>query len=154
VISSRTTVGVVIAIVMSTLLLLLGVVAYGVAVPHAMFGLVLAVVVGAAAFACIAFAVSTQIHAADSTAPATNLTVLPLYFISGVFVPETQIPKFLRDIAEVFPIYHLANALRQPFVESHGAAISGRDLLVLAAWGIGALLVAARTFRWSPSAVG
>ena len=153
VISSRTGVGVIVAIVMSALLLLLGDVAYGVAVPRAILALILAVIVGAAAFACIAFAVSTRIRAADSSAPATNLTVLPLYFISGVFVPETQIPAFLRHIAEVFPIYHLANALRQPFVEPHGAGISGGDLLVLAVWGIGALLVAARTFRWSPSAL-
>ena len=151
VISSRAGVGVVVAIVMSALLLAIGDLAYGVAVPQALIGLILAIVVGAAAFACIAFAVSTQIHSADSGAPATNLTVLPLYFISGVFVPETQIPKFLRDIAEVFPIYHLAKAIRQPFVESHGAAISGGDLLVLAVWGIGALLLAARFFRWSPS---
>ena len=43
-------------------------------------------------------------RAADAAAPATNLTVLPLYFISGVFVPESQIPKYLRDIATVFPI--------------------------------------------------
>ena len=154
VISSRTGVGVVVAIVMSALLLLLGDVAYGVAVPSALLGLILAVVIGAAAFACIAFAVSTRIRAADSAAPATNLTVLPLYFISGVFVPERQIPRFLRDIAAVFPIQHLAKALRQPFIEPHGAGISGGDLLVLAVWGIGALLVAARTFRWSPSALG
>ena len=154
VISSRTGVGVVIAVVMSALLLALGVIAYGVAIPHAMLGLTLAVIVGAAAFACIAFAVSTRIHAADSAAPATNLTVLPLYFISGVFVPETQIPTYLRDIARVFPIYHLANALRQPFVQTHGAGISTGDLLVLALWGIGALLVAARTFQWSPSSLG
>jgi ABC-2 type transport system permease protein len=153
VISSRASVGVVVAIVMSALLLAIGDVAYGVAVPQALIGLILAIVVGAATFACIAFAVSTQIHAADSSAPATNLTVLPLYFISGVFVPETQIPKLLRDIAEVFPIYHLAKAIRQPFVEPHGAAVSGGDLLVLAVWGIGALLLAARFFRWSPSTV-
>ena len=115
---------------MSALLLLIGDVAYGVAIPSAIFALLLAIVLGAAAFACVAFAVSTQIRAADAAAPVTNLTVLPLYFISGVFVPTRQIPPFLRDIAEVFPIYHLAKALRQPFVAPHGAAIAGTDLLV------------------------
>ena len=154
VISSRATVGVVVAIVMSALLLAIGDLAYGVSIPPALLGLILAIVVGAAAFACIAFAVSTQIRSAESSAPATNLTVLPLYFISGVFVPDEKIPKFLHDIAEVFPIYHLANALRHPFVEPHGTAISGGDLLVLAIWGIGALLLAARFFRWSPSTLG
>lgn len=153
VISSRTGVGIVVALVMSALLLALGDLAYGVSVPGPIVGVILAVVVGAAAFACIAFAVSTRIHAAESSAPATNLTVLPLYFISGVFVPEQQIPKLLHDIAVIFPIYHLANALRQPFVHPRGVGVSGVDLLVLAVWGLAALVLAARTFRWSPSAV-
>jgi ABC-2 type transport system permease protein len=151
VISSRAAVGVLVAIVMSALLLALGDIAYGVAVPAALLGLVIAVTIGAAAFACIAFAVSTRIHMADSAAPTTNLTVLPLYFISGVFIPDRQIPKVLRDIAAIFPIQHLAKALREPFVSSHGAAVSGKDLLVLAIWGVIALFVAARRFRWSPS---
>ncbi|MGO9490518.1 MAG: ABC transporter permease [Solirubrobacteraceae bacterium] len=151
VISSRAAVGVVVALVMSALMLLIGDIAYGVEIPSAIFALLLAVIVGATAFACLAFAVSTQIRAADAAAPVTNLTVLPLYFISGVFVPNRQIPTFLRDIAEVFPIYHLAKALREPFIASHGAAIAGIDLLVLGAWGVAALLFAARMFRWSPS---
>lgn len=156
VISSRAGVGVVVAAVMSALLLALGDVAYGVPIPWSRLpGLIITVVVGAAAFVCIAFAVSSRISAADSAAPATNLSVLPLYFISGVFIPERQIPRFLRDIAAVFPIQHLATALRQTFIGAHrGMGISGGDLLVVAAWGIAALLVAARTFRWSPTSLG
>jgi ABC-2 type transport system permease protein len=155
VISSRAAVGVVVAIVMSALLLAVGAIAYGVAVPQStIIGLILAVIVGAASFACIAFAVSTRITAADAAAPFTNLTVLPLYFISGVFVPESQIPRFLRDIAALFPIYHLSQALLWPFVHTGGAGISASNLAVVAAWGIAGLLFAARTFRWSPHTLG
>ncbi len=152
VISSRAVVGVVVAVVMSALLLTLGWLAYGVSIPSSIVGLTIAVVVGAASFACIAFAFSTRVHTADAAAPATNLAVLPLYFISGVFVPESQIPRFLRDIATVFPIHHLAKALLLPFTRTHGAALAGGDLLIVAAWGIAALLLAARTFQWSPHA--
>ena len=153
VITSRAAVGVVVAVVMSALLLLIGRLAYNVPIPHStMLGLVIAVVVGAAAFACIAFAVSTRIGAADAAAPATNLTVLPLYFISGVFIPDSQIPKFLRDIASVFPIQHLSQALLEPVAHTHGAGISTTDLLIVAAWGAAALLIATRTFRFSPRA--
>jgi ABC-2 type transport system permease protein len=115
-------------------------------------GLLIAVIVGAASFACIAFAVSTRIGTAEAAAPATNLVVLPLYFISGVFVPEAQIPKFMHDIATVFPIEHLAHAVREPFIQTHGAGISTTDLLVVAAWGSVALLIAARTLQFSPRA--
>jgi ABC-2 type transport system permease protein len=153
VITSRAAVGVVVAIVMSALLLAIGRVAYNVPIPSStMPGLLIAVIVGAASFACIAFAVSTRIGTAEAAAPATNLVVLPLYFISGVFVPEAQIPKFLHDIATVFPIEHLAHAVREPFIQTHGAGISTTDLLVVAAWGSVALLIAARTLQFSPRA--
>ena len=151
VIASRAVVGVVVAVVMSALLLSIGRLAYNVRIPQStMLGLLVAVIVGAAAFACIAFAVSTQISSADAAAPATNLAVLPLYFISGVFVPEGQIPKFLRDVANVFPIHHLAQAVLRPITHTHGTGIAGTDLLIVAAWGVAALLIAARVFQWSP----
>jgi ABC-2 type transport system permease protein len=153
VICSRAAVGVVVAVVMSALLLALGALAYGVSVPGStIVGLILAVIVGAASFACIAFAVSTRVRAADAAAPVTNLTVLPLYFISGVFVPEERIPRLLRDVATAFPIRHLAHALLRPFAVTHGAGVSAGDLAIVAAWGIVALAVAARTFQWSPRA--
>ncbi len=88
-------------------------------------GLVLAVIVGAASFCCLGFAISTRIGAADAAAPVTNLTVLPLYFISGVFVPEDQIPALLRAIADVFPIRHLAVAMLTPFVDHAGRGHRG-----------------------------
>ncbi len=150
-IGSRAAVGVVVAVAMSALLLLIGRLAYDVPIPHStMLGVVLAVIVGAGAFSCIAFAVSTRITSAEAAAPVTNLTVLPLYFISGVFVGESVIPRFLRNIATVFPIHHLDEALLAPVIHTHGTGIAGTDLLIVAAWGIAALLIAVRTFQWSP----
>lgn len=153
VICSRAAVGVVVAVVMSALLLALGALAYGISLPGStLVGLILAVVVGAASFACIAFAFSTLVRSGEAAPPATNLAVLPLYFISGVFVPEAQIPSFLRDIATLFPVRHLAHAMLMPFAVPNGAGVSAVDLLVVAAWGVAALALAARSFQWSPLA--
>ena len=151
VIGSRAVVGVVVAVALSALLLVIGKLVYNVRIPQStMLGLVVAVVVGAAAFSCIAFAISTRIANAEAAAPALNITVLPLYFISGVFVPEAQIPRVLRDIATVFPIRHIAQALRGTITQTQGTGIAGTDLLIVAAWGLVGLFVASRTFRWSP----
>lgn len=148
---SRAALSVVVAVAMSTLLLAIGRVAYGVHVPGAgLAGVALAVVVGAASFCCIGFAFSTRIGAADAAAPAANLAVLPLYFISGVFIPESQIPPFLRAVANAFPIRHLAQALLDPFVHSAGAGVAAGHLAIVATWGIAGLAVAARRFAWSP----
>ncbi len=83
------------------------------------------------------------------TAPAPA-GALPLYFISGVFVPEDQIPSLLRAIADVFPIRHLAVAMLTPCTHSQGTGIAARDLLIVAAWGVAGLAFAARAFQWSP----
>ncbi len=151
VIGSRAVVGVVVAVALSALLLALGRLLYDVRVPQStMLGLIVSVVIGAAAFSCVAFAVSTRISNAEAAAPAINITVLPLYFISGVFVPEAQIPKLLRDIAAVFPIQHLAQALRGTVTQTQGTGIATGDLLVIGLWGVVGLLFAARAFQWSP----
>ncbi|MDE3131714.1 MAG: ABC transporter permease [Acidobacteriota bacterium] len=150
-IASRAVVGVIVAIAMAALLLVLGKVAYGVRIPGSTsVGLIIALIVGAAAFSCIAFAVSSLIGSDEAAPPATNLTILPLYFISGVFVPEHQIPALLHDIAVVFPVYHLAHALLRAFTHTHGTAISTTDLLIVAVWGVAAIVFAARRFRWTP----
>ncbi|MFM9123913.1 MAG: ABC transporter permease [Actinomycetota bacterium] len=36
--------------------------------------------------------------------PLANLLVLPLYFVSGVFVPVASLPDWLSSAASVFPI--------------------------------------------------
>lgn len=151
VISSRAGVGVIVALIMSALLLAIGRVAYGVEIPGStMPGLIIAVVVGAGSFCCLGFAISTRVGAADAAAPVTNLTVLPLYFISGVFVPVDQIPSLLLAIADVFPIRHLEVAMLTPFIHTNGVGIAAGDLLIVAAWGLAGLAVAARSFQWSP----
>ena len=114
-------------------------------------GVVLASVVGALTFCCLAFAVSAFIGNADAAQPILQAVTLPLYFISGVFIPDANNPRWLRDVANVFPVRHLAQAeLRafDPLASAPGIAWS--HLLVLAIWGVGGLVVAVRFFRWTP----
>jgi ABC-2 type transport system permease protein len=81
----------------------------------------------------------------------TNAVVLPLYFISGVFVPVSQLPDGLRQIADVLPVKPFVDALTVAFdPRTTGAGIAGGDLAVLAAWGVLGLLLAVRFFAWTP----
>jgi hypothetical protein len=60
--------------------------------------------------------------------------------------------RLLRDVATVFPIHHLDEAILRPVIHTHGSGIAGSDLLIVAAWSVAALLIATRAFRWSPLA--
>nr|MDQ3573587.1 ABC transporter permease [Actinomycetota bacterium] len=114
-------------------------------------GLALAVIIGTAACCCLGFAL-TAIIPSESAAPAvSNALVLPIYFFSGIFIPNSEIPQGMQAVGDVFPVKHLFEALLTAFDPfTRGSGIEGVHLLVLAAWGVAGLVVATRTFRWSP----
>src|SRR5581483_3301828 len=107
--------------------------------------LIVTVIVGAVSFACLGFALASVVRNEDAAQPITQALILPLYFISGVFVSISILPHWLVDLASVFPVRHLAAALLTAYNPyTSGSGFAGTDLLVLAAWGLGGLIVALR----------
>ena len=142
-----------ITVVMATVLLVIAKLLYGVGIgPAALGAVAIAVVAGTIAFACIAYAVSGLIGSPEAAQPIVQATMLPLWFISGVFIPDRNLGGTLLTIGKIFPVEHLANTLHLASVNSSfSGALSGTDLLVLAAWAVGAALFAAWRFSWLPS---
>ena len=154
-IASRTLTSVILSIVLVVVLVVIGRLGYGVHLPGATIpACALAVVVGAVCFCCLSFAIASFIRSADAAQPVLQAITLPLYFISGVFVPQVHLSTALRDIADVFPVSHLDAALFKAFdPATTGSGIAGTDLLILAVWGAGGLLIALWRFSWSPRTV-
>ena len=142
----------VISVLMVALVAVLGRVAYDVTLPTGTIpGILVTLVVGAFAFSGIGFALTTIIPSEDAAPAVTNATVLPLYFISGVFIPESEIPDGVLQVADLFPIRHFFEAFFTAWDPSTtGAGIEWGDLAVVAAWGLAALAIAAWRFRWEP----
>ena len=59
-------------------------------------GVVLTAVVGSATFCVLGYALATVIRSADAAQPMVQAIMLPLYFISGVFIPNVNLPSWLR----------------------------------------------------------
>jgi ABC-2 type transport system permease protein len=152
VIAGRVLTAVVIAVVMAAVLLGIGWAAYGAHVPgRTAPALAVTVVIGAASFCCLGYALTSLIRTEDAALPATTAVTLPLYFISGVFVAVTALPHWLAGVGEIFPVRHLASALLAAYnPHTTGLGFAGRDLLIVAAWGAAGLLIAVRTFSWLP----
>jgi ABC-2 type transport system permease protein len=105
-------------------------------------------VVGSAAFCACGFAITTIVPNADAAPAVVNATILPLLFLSGIFIPlGDHAPSWLVWIARIFPVRHFAAGLQAGFI---GTAFSWTDVAVVAAWGLGGLAVAARHFSWEP----
>jgi len=153
VIAGRTLTAIVVALGTMTVLLLIGRFAYGVKLPTSTLpGVIATAVVGAVSFCCLAYALTTFIKSEDAAQPMVQAIMLPLYFISGVFIPNVNLPRWLRDVAEFFPVQHLADGIHHAFdPATHGAGIVWSDLGVLALWGAVGLAVALVRFTWTPA---
>lgn len=145
---------VVVSVVMVVVVTLLGRIVYGVDVPTAtLAGVFVTLVVGAASFACLGFAMTTIIPNSDAAPAITNAIALPLYFISGIFIPENEIPDGVLTVADAFPVRHFFEAFFEAFdPATTGVGIAWGQLAIVAAWGLAGLIVAARFFRWAPRA--
>jgi len=141
-----------VAVAMAAVLLGIGWAAYGAHVPgRTAPALAVTVVIGAACFCCLGYALTSLIRTEDAALPAATALTLPLYFISGVFAAVTVLPPWLAGIGAIFPVRHLANALLTAYnPHTTGLGFAGRDLLIVAAWGAAGLLIAIRTFSWLP----
>lgn len=109
---------------------------------------VIAVLVGAAAFAALGLAVTSIVPNADAAPPIVNATILPILFLSDVFIPIGEDPAAWVDwVGKVFPVRHFVSSMQAGFL---GTAFEWSDVLVVAAWGAAGLLLAARFFSWEP----
>ena len=107
-------------------------------------------VVGAMVFCALGLAVSGFVPNADAAPAVVNASILPLLFLSGIFVPfGNSTPDWIVWIARVFPVRHFALGMQAGFLNT---TFHWTDVLVVAAWGVGGLLVAIRWFRWEPRA--
>ena len=152
IIAGRALTSVVVALGITALLLALGWLLYRAAVPGRTAGaLAVTVIIGAVAFCCLGFALASVINDQDAAQPITQAVILPLYFISGVFVAVSVLPHWLADIASVFPVRHLAAALLAAYnPHTTGAGFAWGDLLIVALWGIAGLAIALWRFSWVP----
>lgn len=111
----------------------------------------IALILGSVTFCALGLAVAALIPNAEASPAIVQAVVLPLLFISDVFLPMDNAPAWLQWFASVFPIRHFALSLQSSF---HPILSSDTQawihLLVLVIWFTAGFFVAIRYFRWEP----
>jgi ABC-2 type transport system permease protein len=123
---------------------------FDVAIPDRVVSLALAILFGAAAFAAMGVALTTVIRSADGASAVINAVFLPMTFISGSFFSPDSFPPVLQAVAEILPLKHFIVLVREIVLEGEEIWAFPTEIAVVAAWGVGCALIAARRFRWEP----
>jgi ABC-2 type transport system ATP-binding protein len=110
----------------------------------------LTIVIGAVSFAALGLMLVVLVRPGSVQAIAFA-TLLPLAFISEIFLHGNALPASVAAVTSVFPLRHLGVALRDAL--DPAAAGSGLDwtaLAVMLGWAAAAGLIAAARFSWDP----
>jgi len=109
---------------------------------------IVALLIGAAAFCALGLAATSLIPNSDAAAPVVNAIILPLEFLSGIFIAfSNNTPAWILWVARVFPIRHFVLSMQAAFL---GLPFSWTNVLIVAAWGVAGMLLAIRFFSWEP----
>jgi ABC-2 type transport system permease protein len=108
-----------------------------------MLGLVALIGLG---MASLAYAVALQLRSEDAYAPLVFSVSLPLLLLSGVLLPLSLAPDWLRVIADFNPLSYAVNAARDLFNGHGGDPDVFRGLVIMAALALVGIVIGSRAF--------
>ena len=138
----------VVVLVVQATVLTVTAVAFGLRAPLAgvVLGIVVVGVLGAA-FASLSYAAALQLKSEDALAPLLNGLAVPLLLLSGILLPMSLAPAWLRYLSDANPLKWVVEAVRELFLGhvTSWVVVGGLGAAVaLIALGIA---VGTRTFR-------
>jgi len=140
-----------IAAVATVIMMAVGVFAYGITIyPRTLAAATLTFLVGTACFAALGLLVAAVSPTGGAATAITNATLLPIAFLSGLFIPTTsESPQWILTVGNFFPLKHFNDAFQQAFLPgTTGAQFDWGAIGYMALWGFVALLLGLRLFKW------
>jgi ABC-2 type transport system permease protein len=109
------------------------------------------IILGTACMSALGLAVAALTPNVQTFAVVALATLIPLSFISDIFIVGGDLPHWVEVAGWLFPLKHLANAMADAFNPTiGGSGFAWGHLAVVAAWGIAGMLVAAARLRFDP----
>lgn len=106
--------------------------------------------IGVGCFAALGLLVAGLVGSGEGATAVTNATLLPLAFVSGIFIiPTDSAPEWLATVANIFPLKHFV----EPFTDAFNPTYDGSPwqwdhLGYMLLWGVVALVLGVRLFKW------
>jgi ABC-2 type transport system permease protein len=139
-----------IVVLQSLTVIALGVLLWGADSAERPFSFIVALVIGAVAFAGLGLAAAALIRSAEAVAAVVNVIVLPMSFLSGAFGTTDNLPRALELVADVLPLKYMIELVLATYVDGEPISEHLGAIGVMAAWGAGGYVLAHLRFGWEP----
>jgi ABC-2 type transport system permease protein len=125
-----------------------GVLVFGVPVRGSLLLVAGISVLGALAFGALGLLLSSRARTIEAASGLMNLTMLPMWILSGVFFSSQRFPDIVQPIIKALPLTALNDALRATMLQGATLAQIAPQAGVLAGWLIVCFPLALKLFRW------
>jgi ABC-2 type transport system permease protein len=135
----------VVAVLAAALAIAVGALVFDIAVPRNPAGFALAFVLAAASMLAVGLLIGAVAPTMSSGQGIGMAFYFPMLFFAGVYFPRDGMPEGLRAVSDMTPSGAGVQAIQDTWA---GLAPATSSLLVMAAFALGAGLLAIRVFRW------
>jgi ABC-2 type transport system permease protein len=104
--------------------------------------------IGLVVFMGFGFVVSGLARNEAAIPPFANLITLPQFLLGGTFFTTEAFPGWLRSVADILPLKHLNDAMRNVAFEGAHLTDCLKQIGILALWGVAVYILAVKVFRW------
>jgi ABC-2 type transport system permease protein len=125
-----------------------GVLVFGVPVRGSLALVVAVCVFGSLAFGAIGLLLASRARTIEAASGLMNLTMLPMWILSGVFFSSQRFPDAVQPFIAALPLTALNDALRATMLQGADAAQIAPQIGVLAAWLLLCFPLALKLFKW------
>ena len=104
--------------------------------------------VSALSFGGLGLLIASRARTMEGVSGLMNLTMMPMWVLSGVFFSSTNFPKAAQPVIQALPLTATINALRATMLQGAGWATVAPSLAIVVAWLVVTFGLALKLFRW------
>ena len=121
---------------------------FGVPVRGSLLQLFVVCLMAALAFGGIGLLIASRAKTIEGVSGLMNLTMMPMWVLSGVFFSSSNFPKVAQPFIQALPLTATINALRATMLQGAGWSVVAPSIAIIAAWLVFSFTLALKLFRW------
>ncbi|PWT81286.1 MAG: ABC transporter permease [Blastocatellia bacterium] len=122
---------------------------FGVRISGNVAAVLVLILLGAFTFAGMGLLVASRARTLETASGLMNLTMLPMWLLSGIFFSPDRFPQVIQPVIKGLPLTPLIEGLRSVMLEGASLASQSLQVVILLIWGSITFVLGLRWFRWN-----
>jgi ABC-type multidrug transport system permease subunit len=125
-----------------------GAMVFGVPIRGHWIDVIVLSVLASLAFSALGLLVASRARTIEAVSGLTNMTIMPMWIVSGVFFSAQRFPALVQPVIRALPLTAYIDAMRGVLLQGASIGQFTREVATLAIWAVLCFGLALKLFRW------